>query len=165
MTALRATLTGPGRRLVAHSAHTEATVISGYYDHCPQLTRTSLLCTVKLARHAWHELHSDRLDALLRFLRIQIPPGRHRGKPDAELTVRVFTRALTDGAGRGLWTTLQAGPGELDARAIAGVVADCRGETGNGGRDPAGSGVGDRAETASAADAATVAATRRRLVL
>ena len=116
MTALDASLAGPGRRLVAHSAHTEATVISGYYDHCPLLARTSLMCTVKLARHAWPELRSHRLDAVLRFLRIAIPPGRHRAMPDAELTVQVFTRALAAGNSGGLWATLQ------DVEAAAGIA-------------------------------------------
>jgi DNA polymerase III epsilon subunit-like protein len=107
MTALDASVAAPPRRLVAHSAHTEATVIAGQHDHCPQLAKTSLLCTVKLARHAWPELNSHRLDAVLRFLRIAIPPDRHRAMPDAELTVQVFRHALAAGADRGLWTTLQ----------------------------------------------------------
>lgn len=116
MPALDASLAAPPRRLVAHSAHTEATVIAGQHDHCPQLAKTSLLCTVKLARRAWPELNSHRLDAVLGFLRIAIPPDRHRAMPDAELTVQVFRHALAAGADRGLWTTLQ------DVEAAAGIA-------------------------------------------
>jgi len=116
MTALDTSLAAPPRRLVAHSAHTEATVIAGQRDRCPQLAKTSLLCTVKLARLAWPELNSHRLDAVLRFLSIAIPPDRHRAMPDAELTVQVLRRALAVGADRGLWTTLQ------DVEATAGIA-------------------------------------------
>jgi DNA polymerase III epsilon subunit-like protein len=107
ITALDASVAAAPRRLVAHSAHTEATVIAGQHDHCPQLARTSLLCTVKLARRAWPELDSHRLDTVLRFLRIAIPSGRHRAMPDAELTVQVFCHGLAAGADRGLWPTFR----------------------------------------------------------
>jgi DNA polymerase III epsilon subunit-like protein len=63
MAALSARLAKPPYRLVAHSAHTEATVIAGQRQHCPKLAATSLLCTVKLSRLAFPELDSHRLDS------------------------------------------------------------------------------------------------------
>jgi DNA polymerase-3 subunit epsilon len=113
MAALDARLAGPPYRLVAHSAHTEATVIAGQRQHCPALAGTPMLCTVKLSRLAFPELGSHRLDAVLGFLGIPIPPGRHRAMPDAELTVQVLQRALKAGRERGLWATLR----DLDAAA------------------------------------------------
>ena len=113
MAALDARLARPPYRLVAHSAHTEATLIAGQRQHCPVLAATSLLCTVRLSRAAFPELGSHRLDAMLRFLGIPIPAGRHRAMPDAELTVQVLQRALAAGHERRLWTALR----DLDAAA------------------------------------------------
>ena len=113
MAALDARLARPPYRLVAHSAHTEATLIAGQRQHCPRLAATSLLCTVKLSRAAFPELGSHRLDAVLRLLGIPVPAGRHRALPDAELTVQVFEKALAAGHERRLWATLR----ELDAAA------------------------------------------------
>src|ERR1700679_2109977 len=109
-------LARPPYRLVAHSAHTEATLIAGQRLHCPVLAVTSLLCTVRLSRAAFPELGSHRLDSVLRFLSIPVPPGRHRAMPDAELTVQVLQRALAAGHERGLWTArppLEARAGSL----------------------------------------------------
>jgi DNA polymerase III epsilon subunit-like protein len=111
MAALDARLASPPYRLVAHSAHTEATVIAGQRQHCPVLAGTPMLCTVKLSRLAFPGLGSHRLDAVLGFLGIPIPPGRHRAMPDAELTVQVLQRALAAGRERGLWSALR----DLDA--------------------------------------------------
>jgi DNA polymerase III epsilon subunit-like protein len=113
MAALDARLARPPYRLVAHSAHTEATLIAGQRQHCPVLAATSLLCTVRLSRAAFPELASHRLDAVLRYLGIPIPPARHRAMPDAGLTVQVLQRALAAGRERGLWTALR----DLDAAA------------------------------------------------
>jgi DNA polymerase III subunit epsilon len=113
MAALDTRLARPPYRLVAHSAHTEATLIAGQRQHCPQLAATSLLCTVKLSRAAFPELGSHRLDAVLRFLGIPIPADRHRAMPDAELTVQVLQKALAAGRERRLWATLRG----LDAAA------------------------------------------------
>jgi len=113
MAALDARLARPPYRLVAHSAHTEATLIAGQRQHCPVLSATSLLCTVRLSRAAFPELSSHRLDAVLRYLGIPVPPGRHRAMPDTELTVQVLQQALAAGNERGLWTALR----DLDAAA------------------------------------------------
>jgi DNA polymerase III epsilon subunit-like protein len=59
MAALDARLARPPYRLVAHSAHTEATLIAGQRQHCPVLADTSLLCTVRLSRAAFPELTAD----------------------------------------------------------------------------------------------------------
>jgi DNA polymerase III epsilon subunit-like protein len=113
MAALDARLAGPPYRLAAHSAHTEATMIAGQRQHCPVLAGTPMLCTVKLSRLAFPGLGSHRLDAVLGFLGIPIPPGRHRAMPDAELTVQVLQRALAASHERGLWSALR----DLDAAA------------------------------------------------
>jgi DNA polymerase III epsilon subunit-like protein len=113
MAALDARLARPPYRLVAHSAHTEATLIAGQREHCPVLAATSLLCTVRLSRAAFPELPSHSLDTVLRYLGIPVPPGRHRAMPDTELTVQVLTRALAEGHERSLWNSLR----ELDATA------------------------------------------------
>jgi DNA polymerase-3 subunit epsilon len=115
MAALDTRLTRPPYRLVAHSAHTEATLITGQRQHCPLLATTSLLCTVRLSRAAFPELPSHRLDTVLRFLSIPIPASRHRAMPDAELTVAVLQQALAAGHERHLWATLH----DLDT--IAGI--------------------------------------------
>lgn len=107
MAALDARLASPPYRVVAHSAHTEATVIDGQREHCPALASTVMLCTVKLSRAAFPELPSHRLDAVLDHLGIGVPPGRHRAMPDAELTVRVLQEAIAEGDQRGLWPELR----------------------------------------------------------
>jgi DNA polymerase III epsilon subunit-like protein len=106
MAALDARLASPPYRLVAHSAHTEATVIGGQTEHCPTLASTGMLCTVKLSRAAFPELPSHRLDALADYLCVPLPPDRHRAMPDAELTVQVLQRAVAAGDQRGLWPEL-----------------------------------------------------------
>lgn len=116
MAALDARLSSPPYRLVAHSAHTEGTLIAGQRHHCPGLAATKLLCTVKLSRLAFPELDNHKLDTVVRFLHIPIPAVRHRAMPDAELTVQVFRSALAAGQQRHLWTNLQ------DIEAAAGVA-------------------------------------------
>lgn len=69
---------------------------------------------MRLARAVFPELASHKLNVLLRYLSIPRPRDRHRAMPDAELTVAVFARVLTAGAGR-RWSTL------LDLDAAAGI--------------------------------------------
>ncbi|TDD31227.1 3'-5' exonuclease [Actinomadura sp. KC06] len=106
MQELDARLTHPPYRLVAHHAATEAGLIAGQRRHCPTLARTPLLCTVKLARTAFPELSSHRLDALLKYLRIPVPADRHRAMPDVEVTVQVFQHVLAAGLAQRRWSTL-----------------------------------------------------------
>jgi DNA polymerase III epsilon subunit-like protein len=115
MAELDARLAAPPYRLVAHSAGTEATLIGGQRQHCPTLAATPLLCTVKLARVAWPELSSHRLNECLRYLRIPKPPDRHRAMPDVQLTVQVLHAVLAAGTAAGKWSTLR----DLDV--VAGV--------------------------------------------
>lgn len=105
----------PPYRLVAHSAHTEATLIAGQRDHCPALAATQLICTVKLARRAVPELGSHRLDVVARYFGLPIPPDRHRAMPDVELTVQVFQRLVAAGDEAGRWANL------LDIEKVGGV--------------------------------------------
>lgn len=110
MAELDSRLTDPPYRLVAHSAQTEAAAIGGQLRHCPLLAATPMLCTVKLARIAFPELHSHKLNELLRYLRIPKPTDRHRAMPDVELTIAVFQEILTTGLAARKWATLR----ELD---------------------------------------------------
>lgn len=102
-----------GWRLVAHHAATEANLIAGQRAHCPRLAATSLLDTVAMAKLAYPELDSYRLDDLLWLLKIPSPAGRHRALPDVEATVEVFRRMLGDGAASGRWASLR----DLDRKA------------------------------------------------
>ena len=120
MAALDGRLAAGPYRLVAHSAQTEAAVIGGQRRHCPTLAATPLLCTVKLARIAYPQLRSHRLNELLRHLDIPRPANRHRALPDAELTVRVFQAVLAAGAAAGTWATLR----DLDVAAGVHVKSD-----------------------------------------
>lgn len=124
MADLEARLTSPPYRIVAHSAHTEATVLGGQRRHCPTLAATTLLCTVKLARIAIPELSSHKLDALLRYLHIPKPDDRHRALPDVVLTVEVFRAILAAGLVAGKWKTLR----DLDVAAGVYVKPERSGE-------------------------------------
>lgn len=127
MAALDGRLASPPYRVVAHSAHTEATVIDGQRDHCPALASTAMLCTVKLSRVAFPELPSHRLDAVLAHLGIEVPLGRHRAMPDAEVTVQVLQRTIAEGDQRGLWPELRhldAAGGITPRYARAGAAGD-----------------------------------------
>jgi DNA polymerase III epsilon subunit-like protein len=127
MAALDGRLASPPYRVVAHSAHTEATVIDGQREYCPALASTAMLCTVKLSRAAFPELPSHRLDAVLAHLGIAVPAGRHRAMPDAELTVRVLQRAVAEGDQRGLWPELRhldAAGGIIPRYVRAGATGD-----------------------------------------
>jgi len=106
MAALDRRLTSPPYRLVAHNAPHEAGLIADQHRHCPTLSATPLLDTVRLARAAYPHLGSYRLDAVLRHLHIPIPADRHRAMPDVEVTVRLFARIVSDGAAAGLWNSL-----------------------------------------------------------
>ncbi|MFI6883742.1 PolC-type DNA polymerase III [Streptosporangium canum] len=111
MAELDALLSMPPYRLVAHHAPTEAGLIAHQAPHCRTLAATPLLDTVRLARITYPELSSHSLDALLRYLRIPPPHGRHRAMPDVEATAQVLRRILCDGSASGRWRALH----ELDA--------------------------------------------------
>jgi DNA polymerase-3 subunit epsilon len=111
MAALDRRLTRPPYRLVAHNAPHEAGLIADQSQHCPTLAATPLLDTVRIARAAYPHLSSYRLDTVLRHLQIPIPADRHRAMTDVELTLRLFARAVSDGAAAGRWATLH----QLDA--------------------------------------------------
>ncbi len=95
-------LTHEPHLLVAHNAPTEAGFLHAYRDACPLLAATDLLDTVRLARRAFPDLSSHRLDALLDHLSIPHPAGRHRAMPDVEVTAQLFIRLIA----RGPWSTL-----------------------------------------------------------
>jgi DNA polymerase III subunit epsilon len=97
----------PPYLLVAHNAPTEASILHDYRDHCPQLATTDFLDTVRLARATYPDLPSHRLDVLTAHLQIPHPIDRHRALPDTEVTVRLFTRLLADGARVRRWSTLR----------------------------------------------------------
>ncbi|HEX9358515.1 MAG TPA: 3'-5' exonuclease [Streptosporangiaceae bacterium] len=114
---LDARLTTPPYRLVAHHAPTEGGIIYDYRRCCPRLAATPLLDTVRLARAVYPELPSHRLDALLDYLNIPRPVGRHRAMADVEATAEVFTRLLEAGSAVGVWRGLR------DLTATAGLEA------------------------------------------
>jgi DNA polymerase III subunit epsilon len=107
LAALDATLTDPPYLLVAHNAPTEGGILYDYRANCPRLATTGFLDTVRLARVAYPELSSHRLDMLMAHLRIPRPADRHRALPDVEITVTLFNRILDDGARAGRWSTLR----------------------------------------------------------
>lgn len=117
LAALDARLTTPPYRLVAHHAPTEGGIVYDYRHCCPRLAATPLLDTVRLARGVYPELPSHRLDALLDYLDIPRPAGRHRAMTDVEATADVFTRLLVAGSAAGSWRTLR------DLTAAAGLEA------------------------------------------
>jgi hypothetical protein len=67
LTALDARLARPRYRLVAHSAHAEATMIAGQRQHFPPLGATSLLCSVRVSRAAFPELSSHQGNLMHRY--------------------------------------------------------------------------------------------------
>ena len=96
----------PPHLLVAHNAPTEAGILRDYHHACPILSRTDLLDTVRLARVAYPELGSHRLDVLLHHLQIPRPADRHRAMPDVKVTAEILSRILLDGASDGRWSTV-----------------------------------------------------------
>lgn len=104
---LDARLDQPPYLLVAHNAPTEAGILYDYRTHCPRLASTDFLDTVRLARHAYPDLPSHRLDVLIHHLGIAWPADRHRAMPDVEVTAEVFRRVLEHGAASGRWRTLR----------------------------------------------------------
>jgi len=88
---LDAHLTAPPYLLVAHNAPTEAGLLYDYRDACPTLAHIDLLDTVPLARAAYPELPSHRLDVLMQHLAIATRPDRHRALADVEITAQLFT--------------------------------------------------------------------------
>jgi DNA polymerase-3 subunit epsilon len=99
-------LAHPPYVLIAQNAPYEAGLLYDRAAACPTLARIPLLDTVRLARKAYPDLPSRRLDDLLRYMKLPVPAGRHRAMPDVEATSAVFARLLTDGAAAGLWTSL-----------------------------------------------------------
>jgi DNA polymerase-3 subunit epsilon len=94
------------RVLVAHNAPYEANLLFWHRNHCPELARTALLDTVKLARAVYPELAHHRLDDVLTHARIPLPVPRHRAMPDAKATADLFAHLIEEGFARGLWSTL-----------------------------------------------------------
>ncbi len=99
-------LTTPPYRLVAQHASTEAGFIARQRKHCPTLSSTPMLDTLKLAKQVIRGMSSYGLDALLRYYGIPQPCGRHRAMPDVEVTAELFRRLLTSGIQVGEWSTL-----------------------------------------------------------
>jgi DNA polymerase-3 subunit epsilon len=93
--------------LVAHHAPVEGGVLYDYREHCPHLSLTHLLDTVRLARTVHPDLPSHGLDALMNALAIPRPADRHRAMADVQVTVQLFRRLLHDGTQQGQWATLQ----------------------------------------------------------
>jgi DNA polymerase-3 subunit epsilon len=104
---LDARLDHPPYLLVAHNAPTEAGILYDYRTHCPRLAGTDFLDTVRLARHAYPELSSHRLDVLIHHLGLAWPADRHRAMPDVEITAEVFRRIIEHGASSGRWRSLR----------------------------------------------------------
>lgn len=101
-----AILTDPPYVTVAHHAPTEAGILTRYAHACPTLAAAPMLDTLRLARHAYPELASHTLDALLTHLGIPVSAGRHRALPDAAATADVLQRLLTEGSHRHRWARL-----------------------------------------------------------
>jgi DNA polymerase III subunit epsilon len=104
---LDARLDSPPYLLVAHNAPTEAGILYDYRAHCPRLATTDFIDTVRLARLAYPELPSHRLDVLIHHLGLAWPAGRHRAMPDVEVTSEVFRRVVERGASTGRWRSLR----------------------------------------------------------
>lgn len=104
---LDAQLADPPVLMIAHNAPTEAGILYDYRACSPRLSTAHFLDTVRLARAAYPDLKSHRLDLLMEHLAIPRPVDRHRALPDVEITVRLFDRVLHDGAHAGLWSTLR----------------------------------------------------------
>lgn len=102
--------------LVAHHAPAEASILTAYREHCPNLARLEFLDTVRLARNLYPDLPGHGLDELLHHLRIPTPTDRHRAMPDVQLTTDLFIRMITDSAWTGL-TELRAYAGYKPAGA------------------------------------------------
>lgn len=100
-------LDDPPYLLVAHHAPTEAGILHDHRTACPQLATTDFLDTVRLARIAFPDLPSHRLDVLIHHLGLRTAAGRHRAMPDVELTAEVFRRVVDHGATTGRWRTLR----------------------------------------------------------
>ena len=104
---LDARLDDPPYLLVAHNAPTEAGILFDYRTACPRLAATDFLDTLRLARVAYPELPSHRLDMLLHHFQIPMPVDLHRAMPDVEVTAEVFRRIVDQGAANGRWRTLR----------------------------------------------------------
>jgi DNA polymerase III subunit epsilon len=104
---LDARLNEPPYLLVAHNAPTEAGILYDYRAACPRLAGTDFVDTVRLARVAYPDLPSHRLDVLIHHLGIAWPADRHRAMPDVEVTAEVFRRIVEHGASTGRWRTLR----------------------------------------------------------
>jgi DNA polymerase III alpha subunit (gram-positive type) len=107
LAALDALLDEPPYLLVAHNAPTEAGILYDYRTHCPRLATTDFLDTVRLARAAYPQLPSHRLDVLIHHLGLSWPADRHRAMPDVESTADVFRRIVKDGTADGRWRTMR----------------------------------------------------------
>jgi DNA polymerase-3 subunit epsilon len=115
-------LSVPPYRLVAHNAATEAALIRGQAEHCPNLAGTGLIDTLAMARTAIPHLVSHKLDSLVEHYRLAPHPDRHRAMADVELTAEIFIRLLADGVSAGYWqdlATLDAAAGRAPARVPA----------------------------------------------
>jgi DNA polymerase-3 subunit epsilon len=106
LAAFDAALREPPYVTVAHHASTEANILARHACACPTLTTAPMLCTLRLARHAYPGLASYGLDAMLAHTHIPAPAGRHRALPDAVVTATLLQRLLTAGAARHGWSRL-----------------------------------------------------------
>ncbi|MEQ7129335.1 3'-5' exonuclease [Actinopolymorpha sp. B11F2] len=102
--------------LVAHHASVEAGMIYRHREHCPALSTTPFLDTVRMAKAVLPGVGSYNLDQLLLQLRIPRPINRHRAMPDVHATAQLFRRLWGLGVSQGHWKTGK------DALKIAGLT-------------------------------------------
>ncbi|MGQ4402659.1 exonuclease domain-containing protein [Streptomyces hayashii] len=87
---LKARLTTPPYRPVAHHASTEVGITARQAEHCPVLAATPLLDTLRLAKAVVPGIGAYGLDSPLDHYGIPKPAGRHRATPDVEVTAQVL---------------------------------------------------------------------------
>lgn len=82
--------------LVAHNAYFDYSVIKQFRDQMPYTFSRPVIDTIKLARYLLPEVTQFKLHLLAEYLGVTVPPKRHRGLIDAQITLEVLIQLLLE---------------------------------------------------------------------
>lgn len=82
--------------LVAHNAPFDARFLDAELAHLGRERRNETVCTLRVARRIYPHLSTHKLEALVRYKKLQVEGTFHRAAADAEMTARLWLAMIED---------------------------------------------------------------------
>ena len=82
--------------LVAHNASFDGRFLDAELAHIGRTRMNEMVCTLLVARRVYPHILSHKLEALVRYKKLQTDGTFHRALADAEMTARLWTAMIED---------------------------------------------------------------------